>query len=62
MRPTPLTPDEMVRDVLGNGEEPSTWWPAVEGLSSPRHSRGATRCGLCGELTEAEVCCGEAVW
>jgi hypothetical protein len=25
------------------------------------HTRGAPRCGVCGELTTAAVCCGEDV-
>jgi len=44
--------------------DPSPPAPVLLADATPgeRHSRGATRCGICGELTEAELCCGEVVW
>lgn len=50
-------------DLLTDPGGTSSWWPSMgESVTTGRHSRGAVRCGVCGELTDAEECCQEAVW
>lgn len=49
-------------DLFDDPAGESNWHAGVDVTGGQRHSRGATRCGNCGELTEAETCCQEAVY
>lgn len=58
----PIPPPQDLTDLLSDPSGTSNWWPGVDASPGPRHSRGATRCGVCGELTDQETCCQEAVY
>ena len=53
---------DLLPDLLSDPGGTSSWWGLMAEVSPERHtSEDHRRCGLCGELTQADLCCGQEV-